>query len=141
MTDLQGAVGVVQLRKLDQFIYERAKCAAFYNEAFADIEWLQTPNPAEGYTCGWQSYATLVDESKEPYSRNEIMEKLQQAGISTRPGTHAVHMLNFYAEKYNIKPEDFPGARIANDYSMAIPLHNRMVAEDYEYVVQIIKSL
>jgi dTDP-4-amino-4,6-dideoxygalactose transaminase len=69
------------------------------------------------------------------------MENLQENGISTRPGTHAVHMLNFYAEKYNLKPSDFPGAQIANDKSMAIPLHNRMVAEDYQYVVEVIKSL
>jgi dTDP-4-amino-4,6-dideoxygalactose transaminase len=69
------------------------------------------------------------------------MEKLQEKGISTRPGTHAVHMLNFYKTKYGIKPEDFPGAQVANDQSMAIPLHNRMVADDFEYVVQALKSV
>ncbi len=69
------------------------------------------------------------------------MEKLQEFGISTRPGTHAVHMLNFYKERYNLKASDYPGAQAANDYSMAIPLHNRMVAEDYTYVIKILKSL
>jgi len=69
------------------------------------------------------------------------MEKLQKQGISTRPGTHAVHMLNYYAQKYNIQPSDYPGAQAANDLSMAIPLHNRMVAEDYHYVVAVLKSL
>ena len=44
-------------------------------------------------------------KKKHPYSRNEIMERLQEAGISTRPGTHAVHMLGFYTDKYNIQPE------------------------------------
>jgi dTDP-4-amino-4,6-dideoxygalactose transaminase len=69
------------------------------------------------------------------------MEKLQEVGISTRPGTHAVHMLNFYSKKYGIKPEDFPGAMAANNFSMAIPLHNRMVEEDFIYIVSILKSL
>jgi dTDP-4-amino-4,6-dideoxygalactose transaminase len=69
------------------------------------------------------------------------MEKLQEQGISTRPGTHAVHMLTYYAEKYSIKPGDYHGAQAANDYSMSIPLHNRMVAEDYHYVVAVLKSL
>jgi dTDP-4-amino-4,6-dideoxygalactose transaminase len=69
------------------------------------------------------------------------MEILQQNGVSTRPGTHAVHMLDFYANKYNLKPEDYPGAQASNDYSMAIPLHNLMTAEDYQYVVQVIKSI
>ena len=141
MTDLQAAVGVVQIKKLDTFIGEREKWAAWYSEQFRDITWLRTPQFGSEYKHGWQSFVTFVDESKAPCSRNEMMEKLQEQGISTRPGTHAVHMLNFYAQKYNLKPSDYPGAQAANDLSMAIPLHNRMVAEDYEYVVQVIKSL
>ncbi len=141
MTDIQGAVGVVQIKKLDQFIDERAKWAAFYIEQLAEIKWLRTPQVSVDYKHGWQSFVTFVDESKAPFSRNEIMEKLQEHGISTRPGTHAVHMLSFYAEKYKIKPRDYSGAQEANDYSMSIPLHNRMVAEDYDYVVKFLKSL
>jgi dTDP-4-amino-4,6-dideoxygalactose transaminase len=141
MTDLQGAVGVVQLKKLDQFIDERAEWAAWYTTQLADVEWLKTPQFGADYKHGWQSFVTMVDETKAPISRNQIMEKLQENGISTRPGTHAVHMLNFYAQKYNVKASDFPGAKTANDMSMAIPLHNRMVAEDYYYVVEVLKSL
>ncbi|MFT5481206.1 MAG: perosamine synthetase, partial [Bacteroidia bacterium] len=55
--------------------------------------------------------------------------------------THAVHMLNFYKDLYNIQPSDYPGAQIANDRSMAIPLHNRMVEEDYLYVVAKLKMI
>lgn len=141
MTDLQGAVGVVQIKKLDQFIDERAHWAAWYSEQLAEIPWLRTPQVGADYKHGWQSFVTFVDESKAPCSRNEIMEKLQEQGISTRPGTHAVHMLTYYAEKYSIKPGDYPGAQATNDYSMSIPLHNRMVAEDYHYVVAVFKSL
>jgi dTDP-4-amino-4,6-dideoxygalactose transaminase len=141
MTDLQGAVGVVQIKKLDTFIEEREKWAAWYIEQLKEITWLRTPKFGQEYKHGWQSFVTFVDESKAPCSRNEIMEKLQEQGISTRPGTHAVHMLNFYSEKYNLKPTDYPGAQAANDLSMAIPLHNRMVAEDYQYVVEVLKSL
>lgn len=141
MTDLQGAVGVVQIKKLDQFIDEREKWAAFYTKELASIPWLRTPQFGADYKHGWQSYVTFVDETKAPMSRNDIMEKLQEEGISTRPGTHAVHMLNFYKEKYNLKAEDYPGAQKANDYSMAIPLHNRMVEADFAYVVQVLKSL
>ena len=141
MTDLQGAVGVVQIKKLDQFINEREKWANFYTKELDSIPWLRTPKHGADYKHGWQSFVTFVDESKSPASRNEIMELLQQQGISTRPGTHAVHMLNFYKEKFNIQPSDYPGAQAANDYSMSIPLHNRMVTEDFDYVVSIIKAL
>ncbi len=141
MTDLQGAVGIVQLKKLDGFIDERARWARFYEEQLKDVEWLHTPKAPVDYRHGWQSYACFIDESKAPYSRNEIMEFLQKAGISTRPGTHAIHMLDFYAQKFGLSPEDYPGARAANDYSMSIPLHNRMDEEDFEYIVEVIKSI
>lgn len=141
MTDLQGAVGVVQIKKLDQFIDERSHWAAWYCEQLAEIPWLRTPQIGADYKHGWQSFVTFIHESKAPFCRNEIMEKLQEQGISTRPGTHAIHMLNFYKEKFSIKPGDYPGAQAANDYSMSIPLHNRMVAEDYKYVVEVLKSL
>lgn len=141
MTDLQGAVGVVQIKKLDKFIDERQKWAEFYTSELKEVEWLRMPSQEAGFKHGWQSFVTFVDESKAPASRNEIMELLQQEGISTRPGTHAVHMLNFYKEKYGLLAEDYPGAMAANNYSMAIPLHNRMSEEDFKYVVSVIKSL
>ena len=141
MTDLQGAIGVVQLKKLDQFINERAKWADFYKRELTSIPWLSLPNFSDDYKHGWQSFVLLIDEEKAPCTRNEIMERLQEAGISTRPGTHAVHMLRFYKEKYNIQPEDYPGAQIANDKSISIPLHNRMVKEDFEYIVHSLKSI
>ena len=64
-----------------------------------------------------------------------MMEVLQQRGIATRPGTHAVHMLGYYQKHYGLKPDDFPGARDCDRHSMAIPLHNRMSAEDQAYVI------
>ncbi len=141
MTDLQGAVGVVQIKKLDQFIDERKKWAAYYTDELSSIPWLRTPKYDPEYKHGWQSFVTFVDEDKAPMSRNDIMEKLQEQGISTRPGTHAVHMLNYYKDKYGIQASDYPGAQAANDYSMAIPLHNRMSEEDFKYVISVIKSL
>ncbi len=140
MTDLQGAVGVVQLKKIDQFIDERSTWASFYSHQLKDIEWLKTPEFSTDFKHGWQSYVTLIDETKSPFSRNMIMEKLQARGISTRPGTHAVHMLNFYQQKFGLSPDDFPGAKTANNCSMAIPLHNRMVTDDYHFVVEVLKS-
>jgi dTDP-4-amino-4,6-dideoxygalactose transaminase len=141
MTDLQGAIGVVQLSKMDLFIQERNEWVKLYKKELKDIAWMVLPDFSDDYTHGWQSFVTMVDETKSPYSRNEIMKRLQEKGISTRPGTHAVHMLNFYASKYNLRPEDYPGARLANDCSMAIPLHNRMVKEDFEYIIQELRGI
>jgi dTDP-4-amino-4,6-dideoxygalactose transaminase len=127
--------------KLDKLIDEREAAAQNYNEALGDIDWIQTPNYGDEYRHGWQSYILLIDETKAPVSRNDMMEKLQVLGVSTRPGTHAVHMLGLYAGKYGYKPDDLPNSKTANNCTMAIPLHNNMSKEDYEYVVDMIKSL
>ena len=141
MTDLQGAVGLVQLEKLDDFIRERQRWAEYYIEELRETPWLSTPQLPEDGQHAWQSFVTRVDPQLSPASRNEIMEKLQAVGISTRPGTHAVHMLAYYRERFGFVPGDYPGAHDADQNSMAIPLHNRMTADDYKYIVDAIKSL
>jgi dTDP-4-amino-4,6-dideoxygalactose transaminase len=141
MTDLQGALGVVQLSKLRQFILTRQQWAEFYLTQLSGISWLRLPTDSKNGQHAWQSFVTFVNPNLAPVSRNKIMQKLQQQGISTRPGTHAVHMLGYYAKSFGFKPDDFPRARASNDNSMAIPLHNKMCVDDYEYVVKAIKSI
>ncbi len=141
MTDLQGALGVEQLKKLDAFISERNKWASFYESELSVIPWLKTPSVAVDQKHGWQSYVLLIDENKSPMKRNELMDHLLRAGISTRPGTHAVHMLEYYSETYGLKPSDLPESRKANDLSMAIPLHNKMTEEDYKHIVNVLKKV
>ena len=141
MTDLQGAVGLVQLAKLDRFIDERDRWASWYMEQLAGIPWLRMPQRAAHGKHAWQAFVTTVDPSLAPLPRNQIMEKLQQQGIATRPGTHAVHLLGYYRERYGFKPADFPGARDCDANTMAIPLHNRMNADDYAYVVEALRGI
>lgn len=141
MTDLQGAIGIEQLAKLDEFIQERAEWAQYYNENLANIKWLRLPSEPESGNHGWQSYVTYCDPEKAPAPRNKLMEQLQEKGIATRPGTHAVHMLNLYKEQFGLHPDSYPVSRDCNNNSMAIPLHNRMTKDDYEYIIETIHEL
>ena len=141
MTDLQGAVGLTQLGKLDLFLAERRQRAALYSRELSSIPWLRAPVVPDGYEHAWQSYVTYVDPVKAPMPRNEIMDRLQQAGIATRPGTHAVHLLGYYRDKFNLHPDDYPGARDCDANTMAIPLHNRMSDDDYAYVIENLRSI
>lgn len=141
MTDLQGAVGLVQLGKLDSYIAERQKYAEYYREKLSRLNWLRLPEvPADG-AHAWQAYVTYVDPERAPMPRNDIMERLQSKGISTRPGTHAIHMLGYYRERFGCQVDDLPGARDCDAHTMAIPLHNRMTAEDYAYVADALLTL
>ncbi len=141
MTDLQGAVGLVQLGKLERFIAERSKWAAWYREQLADLGWLRCPEEPEEGRHAWQAFVTWVDGDKAPMPRNEMMDFLQQQGISSRPGTHAVHMLGLYRKRFGLHADDFPVARDCDRNTMAIPLHNRMTEDDYQYVVKVLRAL
>ena len=134
MTDLQGAVGLVQLGKLDRFIAERQAWAERYRAGLQRLGWLRMPVFGDGGHA-WQAFVTTVDPDSAPMPRNAIMERLQAAGIATRPGTHAVHMLGFYRDRLGLSPDDFPAARDCDANTMALPLHNRMSEEDYDYVI------
>lgn len=141
MTDLQGAVGAVQFAKLDRFIAERQAGADRYRAALGGVSWLRLPEVPAHVTHAWQAYVTYVDPKLAPAPRNELMERLQAIGISTRPGTHALHMLGLYRDRFGYQPEDFPGATDCDHNTMAIPLHNRMSEEDYDYVIDALKAL
>ncbi|MCG8613300.1 MAG: DegT/DnrJ/EryC1/StrS family aminotransferase, partial [Pseudomonadales bacterium] len=141
MTDLQGAVGSAQLQKLDDLLFERRRWAQYFQEELRDIHWLNCPQSSPEYQHSWQSFVTFVNPEDAPMARNDMMEWLQSKGVSTRPGTHAIHTQAYYQTRYGTKPNDFPHAWRCQEQSMAIPLHNRMSAEDFAYVVNCLKKL
>jgi len=141
MTDMQAAVGLVQLAKLDGFIAERNRWANFYREQLGDLAWLRHPVAPYDGRHAWQAYVTTVDPQRAPLPRNALMARLHDAGVATRPGTHAVHMLGYYRRRFGYAADDLPGARDCERDTMAIPLHNRMTADDYRYVVDCIKDI
>ena len=138
MTDIQGAIGLVQLSKLESYIDIRRHWASYYESELKSIPWIQCPEVPAYAKHAWQAYVTIVDQSVD---RNKIMASLQESGISTRPGTHAVHSLGYYKSRFGFTEQDFPNSFFCNEHSMAIPLHNRMTEEDFEYVVKTLREL
>ena len=141
MTDLQAAVANVQLGKLDGFVAEREQGARRYRQALGDIDWLRQPESPNDGQHAWQAYVTVIDPARAPKPRNEIMAELHERGVATRPGTHAVHMLGYYRQRFGFDLDDFPGARDCERNTMAIPLHNRMSDADFDHVVDAIRSV
>lgn len=144
MTDLQAALGSAQMDRATSIVQERQRLAERYDQAFAKLTWLRTPVHHTGFEHGYQSYPCMFQpESIAPEDivrinekRNAWMDQLQQVGISTRPATHAVHMLTFYREKYRLKPEAFPNAYRANECSISLPLFHGMTAAEQDYVIE-----
>ena len=141
MTDIQAAIGISQMKKLKIIISRRKEMATFYSESLSNLDWLILPKTPKNFSHAWQAYVTIVDPKKAPAKRNTIMETLEKKGISTRPGTQAVHMLGYYKKKYNIKSNDLPKSKFCYQNSMAIPLHNNLSLKDLKYVVKCIKNL
>ena len=143
MTDIQAALGSSQMERAPEIVDERRRLAQNYDEAFAKLSCLKTPNPSSEYAHSYQSYPcffqpeAVVAQSIERINtkRNEWMDQLLQAGVSTRPATHAVHMLDYYRKKYGLKPEDFPNAWAANDCSISLPLFHGMTDKEQAYVI------
>ena len=139
LTDVQAAIGLVQLGKLDDFITERDRWARWYSAALADIGWLRMPAAPAGYRHAWQAFVTVVEE-EAPLSRDGIIARLQERGVASRPGTHCVPELTLYRE-LGVEPEAYPVASRLGARSLAIPLHNCMTADDYRYVVEVLHEL
>lgn len=154
MTDLQAALGAAQMQRAAAIVAERRELASRYDAAFADLRWLQTPLVLPGYGHGYQSYPCLFEPEQVRHAlktgdeqllndvhqqRNAWMEALQQQGVSTRPATHAVHMLSYYRNKYQLRPEQFPAAQAANDCSISLPLFHGMLADEQLHVIDVVR--
>ena len=144
MTDIQGALGSTQMDRATDIVLERKRIAARFDDAFSHLDWLITPFMGDKYGHGYQSYPCLFKSddisikniSDINRSRNNWMESLQKRGISTRPATHALHMLSFYKNKYALRPEDYPNAYFANHCSISLPLFHGMTEEEQTYVIK-----
>jgi perosamine synthetase len=149
MTDFQGAVGVAQMQKLPWILEQRRRVAHAYDSGLSEVGWLRSPAIPATYTHGYQSYVCLfapepptLDNVESLHSRrNAVMDTLEQAGISTRPGTHAVHMLGYYRSKYHFTPSDFPNAYLADRLSLALPLFAQMTPVEQEYVLDTLRQI
>jgi perosamine synthetase len=142
MTDLQGALGSVQMDRADQILGRRRELAGAYDARLRSLDWLRVPLVPKGYVHGYQSYVTLF-APEEPSlmnvqalnaERDRLMQRLEDLGISTRQGTHAPVLLGVYRDKYGLRAEDFPHAVIADRLSLTLPLAVQMSGADVDVV-------
>lgn len=143
MTDIQGALGCVQMDRADWILTRRRELAGRYDALLAEIDWLRTPRVPAGDVHGYQAYVCLFapeEPSLENISdlrrrRNQLMSQLERDGIATRQGTHAPVTTRYYAERYDLSPAAFPSAVIAESASLTLPLYPQLSEEDQELVV------
>ncbi len=147
MTDMQGALGVCQMEKAPAIMQGRRNVAQRYDQALKSLKALVTPYVPTGYTHGYQSYVCLFTGGEDIQNltfekinglnqkRNELMFDLEAKGIATRQGTHAVHTLSYYKNRYTLKDTDYLNAYAADRLSITLPVYANMTETEFNYVV------
>jgi dTDP-4-amino-4,6-dideoxygalactose transaminase len=138
MTDIQAAVGIEQLKKLDWIVSERRKIAMQYLEAFKDIKGIRLPFEKEGYFTNYQSFSIFLEEDC-PISRNELMQKMLDAGIATRRGIMTSHRETAYKKEF--AGIHLPVSEMASDQSIILPLYVPMEQEEIDMVIGTFRDL
>jgi perosamine synthetase len=144
MTDLQAAVGCVQMDRAQSILDTRTARARVYDIALRGLDWLRTPVVPDDYVHGYQAYVclfrpetpTLANLASIEQRRNAIMTALEDEGIATRQGTHAAALTGFYRRKYGIEPEHFPNSAIAERATLTLPLFPQMTDEEQQEVCE-----
>jgi perosamine synthetase len=139
MTDIQAAVGCIQLRKLNTFIQERSQLADAYDEALGRLQWLSLPLRPTSSRHALQSYVLRVG-ANAPLSRDEMLARLHGSRVGARQGTHSVVGLDVYRKRYWSDPAAFPGATALAGNTLALPLHNHMTLDDVARVSDLIAA-
>ena len=148
LTDIQASIGSTQMDRAEKIVDERIKLANTYSKSLDGLDFFQLPANIDNYKHSYQSFPCLFDVNNIKHSdvaeinksRNSFMDLLQKDGVSTRPATHAVHMLKYYREKYHINPLDYPNAYIANECSISFPLFNGLTYDEQTFVIKNIKK-
>lgn len=139
LSDIQSGVGVAQFAKLEALLTERHQRGVRYAQMLSQVADLALPagHLADGHT--YQSFVIRVLEGGNA-RRNAIMDHMAANSIQTRPGTHAVHRLGYYREKYGLRPEAFPNAALCEDTTITLPIFPGMTDADQDRVVQVLLS-
>ncbi|MEX1232333.1 MAG: DegT/DnrJ/EryC1/StrS family aminotransferase [Planctomycetaceae bacterium] len=133
MTDVQAAIGIEQMKKLDTIVRLRRQRAARYDRALDDHPWLTPPYVSDGCETNYQSYAVQLNNSA-PISRNDLMQKLLDAGISTRRGIMLSHREPQYAHQPLRQP--LAHSEWASENSLLLPLYPSMTDDEQDFVIE-----
>jgi dTDP-4-amino-4,6-dideoxygalactose transaminase len=141
LTDLQAALGLVQLKRLKAFIDRRSVLAERYNNAFAEIPEIQTPSILSHTTSAWHIYVLRLRLEALRCGRDEFMEALRQENIGTSVHYMPIHLQPYYRKRYGFRLGDFPTAEDAYRRMLTLPLFPKMSDADQEDVTKAVFRL
>jgi dTDP-4-amino-4,6-dideoxygalactose transaminase len=138
MLDLTAALGIHQLRRVEENWQIRARYVALYNEAFAELAGITVPalEPlGPGDRHAWHLYPVLIDLDHLTLDRNGFIDALQARNIGTGIHYTALHLQRYYRERFGTRRGDYPEAEWVSDRTVSLPLSPAMTEDDVEDVI------
>jgi perosamine synthetase len=138
LTDIACAIGLVQLRRLDGMLADRARVAGWYREALAGIEGLGLPCPdAGGDRRGWFVFVVQVPRG---HDRDEVIRALRASGVQCKPYLPAIHLMSFYRERFGHCEGEFPVCEDIAARSLALPFFPALTEGQVERVAKALRE-
>ncbi len=132
MTDIQAAIGIEQLKKLDDVLARRRRLAERYNALLAGLAGVETPYSPEGAPHTYQSYCVRLDPARTP-PREAIMARMLARGVATRRGVMAIHEEPYYLNRFG--KVSLPVTEAATRATLLLPLYATMTEPEQDRVV------
>lgn len=140
LSDLQSALGIHQLRKLDSFIETRARYAAIYNQAFAELEEVEVPPDSKQARNAWHLYAIRLRLEKSGIGRQEFIEQLRERGIGTSVHFIPIPKHPFFA-KMDLGPRHPRRAMDLFERIVSLPLYPAMTEPQVDHVARSVREI
>jgi perosamine synthetase len=138
MTDIQAALGISQMDKLDRFIKRRREIANMYNEAFKDLDCVVLPKQLEGTKSGWHLYMLQLKLDRLARSRREIFENIRAENIGVHVHYIPVYWHPYY-QKLGYQRGICPKAEQWYEQALTLPIFPRMSDEDVKDVIEVVR--
>jgi dTDP-4-amino-4,6-dideoxygalactose transaminase len=139
LTDIQSALGVSQLGKLDRFISRRAELAAIYGRLLSKYQFIKTPSVQPRLESAWHLYPVRIDFASLGASRKDVFELMSAIGINLQVHYIPVHLQPYY-RGLGFKPGDFPKAERFYEEEVSLPIYPLLEDEEAGAVVEALLS-
>lgn len=141
MTDIQAAIGLQQLRRLEAMHARRREIVRLYNEAFAQMGVIELPTERSDVEHAWHLYPLRLIADKVAISRDRFIEELRARNIGTSVHFIPIHTFTYYRERYGYRPEDFPVALDCTEREISLPLHPGLRDADVRDVIDAVRDI
>lgn len=134
LNELNAALGVAQMKRIDDLIESRAGVAQAYQERLAGLQGVETMSIESGTSrMSWFVYVVKLDPA---FDRATVIKRLEEVGIPSRPYFQPIHLQRYFREMFDYRPGDYPVTEDLGSRSLALPFSSIMTASQVDQVVE-----